>query len=241
MSNVLVSSIAERYRQVLSRITTVALSVGRSPESVRLVVVSKSQPLEVIRAAIDAGITVFGENYPEEAVEKMKSLGEPAVEWHMIGHVQSRKAALVAAHFTILHSLDSLRLAGRLDRFCDELNRVLPVLLEFNVSGEESKFGFSAWDESHWQNLLLEISQILNFSHIRVCGLMTMPPYNENQELVRPFFQRLHHLQDYLKKNFSETSWSELSMGTSVDYETAIQEGATMVRIGQAILGPRIG
>ncbi len=119
----------------------------------RLVVVSKSQPLEVIRAALAAGISVFGENYAEEAVGKMTALKETEVEWHMIGHVQSRKADMIAANFTMLHSLDSSKLAGRLDRFCGELNRTLPVLLEFNVSGEESKFGFPAWEEKRWSDL----------------------------------------------------------------------------------------
>jgi pyridoxal phosphate enzyme (YggS family) len=239
MNETLLSSIRERYQQTLAQITDAAIGCGRDPGAVRLVVVSKSQPLEVVQTAIAAGISTFGENYAEEAVDKITALREAAIEWHMIGHVQSRKAELVAANFTMLHSLDSLKLAGRLERFCGELNRTLPVLLEFNVSGEESKFGFPAWNEIGWQGLEREIEQILGFPHLRICGLMTMPPFFEDPERTRPYFQRLHHLQEFLIKRFQQSQWKDLSMGTSVDFVAAIQEGATFVRIGRAILGPR--
>jgi pyridoxal phosphate enzyme (YggS family) len=203
------------------------------------VVVSKSQPLEVVRAAITAGVSILGENYAEEAVTKISALPQTAVEWHMIGHVQSRKAELVAAHFSLLHSLDSVKLARRLNLYCDEAGRILPVLLEANVSGEESKFGFPAWDEKHWPDLLPAIDQILTFPRLRVLGLMTMPPFFDDPEQTRPFFQRLRRLQKFLRKNFPQIDWPELSMGTSLDFITAIEEGATFVRVGQAILGPR--
>jgi hypothetical protein len=206
---------------------------------VHLVVVSKSQPLEVIRAAIAAGITIFGENYAEEALGKIAALKETEVEWHMIGHVQSRKAELIAANFTMLHSLDSTKLAGRLDRNCGELNRTLPVLVEFNVSGEESKFGFPAWEEKRWPDLNPDIEKILALSHLRVTGLMTMPPFFKDPEQTRPYFQRLRRLQNYLANQYSQAQWHDLSMGTSLDYIAAVQEGATFVRVGQAILGPR--
>jgi pyridoxal phosphate enzyme (YggS family) len=202
-------------------------------------VVSKSQPLETIRAAIAVGITIFGENYAEEALGKIAALNETEVEWHMIGHVQSRKADLIAANFTMLHSLDSSKLAGRLDRYCGELNRILPVLVEFNVSGEESKFGFPAWEEKRWSDLNPDIEKILALSHLRVTGLMTMPPFYEDPEQTRPYFQRLRRLQDYLANQYPQAQWHDLSMGTSLDYIAAVQEGATFVRIGQAILGPR--
>jgi PLP dependent protein len=239
MNQNMLSSIRERYQCTLSQISDAVDRSGRASGDVQLVVVSKSQPLEVVQAAIAAGIYSFGENYVEEAIEKMAALRETAVEWHMIGHVQSRKANMVAANFSMLHSLDSLKLAGRLDRFCGELNRRLPVLLEFNVSGEESKFGIPAWDERHWPDLEHEIEQILVFPYLRVCGLMTMPPYFDDPERTRPYFRKLCHLQEFLAKRFPEAMWKELSMGTSVDFVTAIQEGATFVRIGQAILGPR--
>jgi pyridoxal phosphate enzyme (YggS family) len=239
MNDPLISSIRGRYQRVLAQISETAAGSGRVPGTVQLVVVSKSQPLEVVRAAIAAGVSILGENYAEEAVGKIAALKETAVEWHMIGHVQSRKADLVAAHFTMLHSLDSLKLAGRLDRFCGELKRRLPVLLEFNVSGEESKSGFLAWDEQRWPDLLADVEKILAFSHLRVRGLMTMPPFFDDPERTRPYFQKLRRLQEFLVKCFPQADWSELSMGTSVDFLTAVQEGATFVRIGQAILGPR--
>jgi pyridoxal phosphate enzyme (YggS family) len=157
----------------------------------------------------------------------------------MIGHVQSRKADLVAVHFSMLHSLDSVKLGGRLNRYCEEAGRTLPVLLEINVSGEESKFGFSGWDEHHWKELRPVIEQIMTFPHLNLRGLMTMPPFYENPEQTRPYFQRLRHLQAYLKDRFPQITWTELSMGTSVDFIAAIEEGATYVRVGQAILGPR--
>ena len=241
MNETLVSLIRERHQKVLGLVADAATRSGREAESVRLVVVSKSQPLEVVRAATTAGINILGENYAEEAVAKMAALKETGVEWHMIGHVQSRKSDLVAEHFSMLHSLDSVKLAARLDRNCAEAGRTLPVLLEVNVSGEESKFGFPAWDELHWSDLEPVAEQILAFPGLRVNGLMAMPPFCDNPEQARPYFQRLRRLQVFLKNRFSQDNWTELSMGTSVDYLIAIEEGATYVRVGQAILGPRPG
>ena len=232
-------SIRERCRRVEARIADAAIAAGREPQTVRLVVVSKAQPLEVVEAAIAAGIRVFGENYAEEAVGKIAALNNSGVEWHMIGHVQSRKADLVAANFTMLHSLDSLKLATKLDRACGELKKKLPVLLEFNVSGEESKFGFPAWEEARWSDLAPGIETVLALPNLQVCGLMTMPPFFDDPERTRPYFQRLRRLKDHLANRFQETNWTELSMGTSTDYLAAVQEGATIVRVGQAILGPR--
>jgi pyridoxal phosphate enzyme (YggS family) len=239
MQESFLSTIQERYQYILKQIADSEIRAGRQPGSVRLVVVSKAQPLEVIRAAVAAGISTFGENYTDEAVPKILALREAKAEWHMIGHVQSRKAELVAANFFMLHSLDSLRLARRLERFCKELDRTLPVLLEFNLSGEESKFGFAAWNEESWNDLEGEVEQILAFPHLRVRGLMTMPPYFDDPESTRPYFKRLRYLQEFLTKRFPGENWKELSMGTSVDFKQAIQEGATFVRIGQAILGLR--
>ncbi len=147
----LVTSIRERYLQVNDQISSAARRSGRNPDDIRLVVVTKSQPFEIVQAAIEAGVQILGENYPEEGVTKIQSLPlQSAVEWHMIGHVQSRKARLVVDHFALLHSLDSLKLAQRLNRFAAESNHILPVLLEFNVGGETSKSGWDASDESQW-------------------------------------------------------------------------------------------
>ena len=241
MNRTLLATIHERYRLTLAQIADAAAGCGRDPGEVRLVVVSKSQPLEIVRAAVSAGISTFGENYVEEAVEKILTLANTSIEWHMIGHVQSRKAEMVAENFAMLHSLDSVKLAGRLERTCEKIDRTLPVLLEFNISGEESKFGFPAWNEGDWPGLEKEVEQILTLPHLLVRGLMTMPPFFDDPERTRPYFQRLRRLQVFLGKRFPGTVWKELSMGTSIDFVTAIQEGATFVRIGQAILGPRPG
>ena len=239
MNEALISAIRIRHQHILDQIAEATARFGRPAGTVSLVVVSKSQPLEVVRAAIAAGAAILGENYAEQAVAKITALPETAVEWHMIGHVQSRKADLVAGHFSMLHSLDSVKLAGRLDRFCDESQRTLPVLLEVNVSGEASKFGFPAWDEYHWPDLEPAFEQIMTFPRLRLRGLMTMPPFIDDPEQTRPFFRRLRRLQEYLKERFPQADWTELSMGTSADYIAAIEEGATFVRLGQAILGPR--
>jgi pyridoxal phosphate enzyme (YggS family) len=236
----LVQSIRERYLQTLDNIASAAYSAGRPSESVKLIVVTKSQSVEITRAAIEAGAQLLGENYPEEGVMKLQSMPEfSAVEWHMIGHVQSRKAQLVAENFNLLHSLDSLKLAKRLDRFCGEAGRTLPVLLEFNVGGEDSKSGWLAGDESLWPALLDELSAVIALPNLQVRGLMTMPPLGETAEFSRPFFQRIKYLQAYLASQFPQSNFTELSMGTSGDYEVAVQEGATLVRVGTAIVGAR--
>ncbi len=238
--NELAQSIREKYLRAMENIANAARSAGRDPSAVRIVTVTKTQPMEVIRAAVAAGIPHLGENYPEEGVMKIQSLGETSgVEWHMIGHVQSRKAKLVAQYFNFLHSLDSLKLAQRLDRFCAEAGRILPALLEFNVGGEESKSGWEASDETRWEGLLADVSAVLTLPHLHVRGLMTMPPLGETAESSRPFFQKLRRLQAYLSAQFPQADFSELSMGTSADYEVAVQEGATFVRIGASIVGAR--
>jgi PLP dependent protein len=235
----LTNSIRERYQQTLERICAAEQRAGRAPRSARLVVVTKSQPVEIVRAALEAGVKILGENYPEEAVEKIRTIGAAEVEWHMIGHVQSRKADLIPAHFTLMHSLDSLKLANRLDRFAAEAGCTLPVLLEFNVGEEDSKFGWAAADKSRWPGLIPEIDMVLKLDHLTVRGLMTMPPLFEDPERTRPYFQKLRLLRDFLSKAFPTTSWSELSMGTSADFEAAVEEDATLVRVGTAIVGPR--
>lgn len=236
----LVDSIRENHRRVLDQIAEAASRSGRDPGSVRLVVVTKTHPLEVIRAALQAGVRLFGENYAEEGVMKIQSLpAQSGVEWHMIGHVQSRKARLVADHFALLHSLDSLKLARRLDRLAAEANRTLPVLLEFNVGGEESKSGWDASNETQWEGFLPDITELAKLSNLRIQGLMTMPPLGTDPEDSRRFFQRLRQLRDHLADRFPKVDWHELSMGTSADFEVAVEEGATLVRVGTAIVGAR--
>lgn len=232
--------IRQRMQHVLEQIADAAISCGRDPGAVHLVVVTKSQPLDVVRMAMEAGARILGENYAEEAAVKIAALKEKSeVEWHMIGHVQSRKADLVARDFNMVHSLDSLKIATRLERRCVEMQRILPVLLEFNVSGEESKYGLPAWDETRWMDLIPELEPMAKFQSLQVRGLMTMPPFFTDTERSRPYFRRLRQLQEFLMKRLPQLEWQELSMGTSADYLAAVQEGATYVRVGQAIVGPR--
>ncbi len=234
--------IQKKIDRVREQIARAAHSVGRNGADIRLVVVTKGQPVETIRAAVQAGARILGENYPEETVPKIQALRPTeGVSWHMIGHLQSRKANLVVANFDLLESLDSLRLAARLNQQAGAASRVLPVMLEFNVSGEESKFGWPAWDEMAWNQLLPEVEKILAMPSLSVRGLMTMPPYSQDPNQTRPYFVRLRRLRDFFAARFSENFFIDLSMGTSVDFEVAVQEGATLVRIGEAILGPRPG
>ncbi|GIV66369.1 MAG: YggS family pyridoxal phosphate-dependent enzyme [Chloroflexota bacterium] len=228
------------YLRIQEKIHQTALKCGRKPDEIRIVVVTKSQPLEVIKAAIEAGIRSFGENYPEEAVGKINAIRDvEGVEWHMIGHLQSRKAKLVSTYFDWMHSLDSVRIAEKLERLLAEQNRSLKVLLEFNIGGEISKYGWSASNPSRWFELLPEIEQIQRCPHLQICGLMTMPPLSTTLEEAQGYFRKLRLLRDFLQERLSSLNLTELSMGTSADFPAAILEGATMVRIGQAILGPR--
>jgi PLP dependent protein len=237
--------IRRNYSRVLEQIESAARSAGRDPSAIRLLVVTKGHPVEVVRQAVAAGIRLLGENYVEEAVEKIEALASAGVtgvgelEWHMIGHLQSRKARLVCEHFAYLHALDSLKLAERLDRFAAELGRKLPVLLECNVSGEQTKFGYPVWREDSWPELVGEFSRLLDMQHIQVRGLMTMAPFFDEPEPARPYFQRLRHFQAFLVKNLPQADWAELSMGMSGDFIVAVQEGATLVRVGTAIMGAR--
>ncbi len=235
------ASIRERYLKVLDRIAKAARRAGRKPETIRVVVVTKTQPVEIVQAAIEAGARLIGENYAEEGAEKIEALylQESGIEWHMVGHIQSRKASLVAQHFSFVHSLDSLRLAQRLDRAAGEARRVLPVLLEVNVSGEESKYGLAGWDSQRWGDLVPIAEAVAALPNLRLQGMMTMPPLDPDPEAARPYFRKLHSLLGFLKRKVARIEWEELSMGTSADYEVAVEEGATLVRIGQAILGPR--
>lgn len=233
-------AIRENFTRVQEQIASAAQRSGRALASVGLVVVTKAQPVEVIRAAVAAGARLLGENYPDETAQKLPLLGQlPALQWHMIGHLQSRKLPLVVEHFSMLHSLDRFSLAEKLERKLAEAGRDLPVLLEMNVGGEDSKFGWNASDEALWPNLLQEVEQIAQMPHLRLRGLMTMPPYEEDPDRARVYFTRLRRLGEFLSARVGAQYFSELSMGTSADYIPAVEEGATLVRVGQAILGPR--
>jgi pyridoxal phosphate enzyme (YggS family) len=234
-----VGRIASNYQQVLQQIDEIASQAGRDPNKVRLVVVTKGHSVDQIQEVLEAGASLMGENYLEEAAEKIQALAAYPVEWHMIGHVQSRKAKQVCEQFAWVQSIDRMKIAARLNSCAAEMDKVLPVLMECNVSGEISKFGWNARGEADWAARLDDFKAILRLSNLKVCGLMTMAPYFDDAELARPYFQMLRRFQGFLQENIPQSSWGELSMGMSGDYQVAVQEGATIVRIGTAIMGPR--
>jgi pyridoxal phosphate enzyme (YggS family) len=241
------TDIAHNLARVQERITQAALRVGRDPAEVTLVAVAKTFPAQAVVAAYQSGLLHFGENRVEEAVTKIPAVHAaipgPSPTWHMVGHVQSRKARAVVAHFDCVHSVDRLKVARRLSRFAREAGRTLPVLLECNVSGEEAKFGFDlpGWqrDEARRKAFFAAVEQILALPALAVQGLMTMAPLVADPETVRPVFASLRGLLDALRDRFPAQDWRHLSMGMTDDFEVAIEEGATMVRIGRAVFGPR--
>lgn len=235
-----VEQIRKNLNQVRNQIEAAARRARRNPDEVQVVVVTKSQPIEVVRDTLLAGAKILGENYPEEALPKVQAVRDDfAVEWHMIGHLQSRKIPIVVEWFQMLESLDRVDLALKLEKRLAEAGKVLPVLLEFNVGGEVSKSGWDVSREELWEGILPEVEKILALPHLRVRGVMTMPPLMEHPEQSRPYFTRLIKLRDFLAKRFHETDFSIISMGTSLDYPIAVEEGATLIRVGTAILGPR--
>jgi PLP dependent protein len=235
------TALEANLRAVQARIAAAAQRAGLDPAGVTLVAVTKTQPAEVIRAAYDLGLRHFGENRVEEAEGKVGEL-PPDVTWHMIGHVQSRKAERAAGLFHVVHSVDSVKLARRLDRASADRAEPLPVLLEINVSGEASKDGFPAerWAEDTAQGaaLLAAVAEIAALPHLQLQGLMTMAPIVADPEQARPVFARLRQLRDELAAAFPHVRWRHLSMGMSDDLEVAVEEGATLVRIGRAIFAP---
>lgn len=235
------ASLAADLVSVQQRIGAAARRAGRDSAEITVVAVTKTQPTEVIRLAYDLGLRHLGENRVEEA--ELKVPGLPAdLTWHMVGHIQGRKAKRVPALFQVVHSVDSVELAGKLDRACTGRNQPLPVLLEMNVSGEVSKFGFPAWrwadDEGTRRDLVDSVKQILELPQLQVEGLMTMAPVVVDQEEARPVFSRLRLILNDLRQIFPKTAWRHLSMGMSDDFEVAVEEGSTLVRIGRAIFAP---
>jgi pyridoxal phosphate enzyme (YggS family) len=227
--------LSERLENVRRKIVTAAQRSGRRAEGVTLIAISKTHPIETLRAALDVGITDLGENRVQEAEEKIVTLGRKAARWHLVGHLQANKVRRAVTLFDYLHSLDSVELTRRLDRLCVEEGREeFPVLVQIKLGGEESKTGI---DPRELPDLLEEIKSC---KRLRLVGLMTLPPYFENPDCARPFFKTLRELRDELKLkgHFGELP-GELSMGMSHDFEIAIDEGATMVRVGTAIFGER--
>ena len=224
----------ERLARVEERIRNAAQACRRPTDAVRLIAVSKTIPAEIVQQAIEAGVSDLGENYIQEAREKIDSLARFPVNWHFIGHLQSNKAKYAVRMFDLIHSVDSLKLAKELDRHARLNDKIQSVLVQVNVAKEESKSGIYVEDTLR---LVTEISRLEN---IAVKGLMTMPPIFNAPEKVRPYFAELRRLRDKIKAEaIPNVAMDELSMGMTGDFEAAIAEGATMVRIGTAIFGDR--
>ncbi len=238
-------SIADNIKRVEDAIAAACAKVGRDPAEITLVAVSKQKSVEDIVAAAAAGINHFGENRVEEGMEKIEAVNNivtAPVTWHMVGHVQSRKAKRVLPLFDLVQSVDSLRLAQKLSNLAQAKNQTLEVLLEINISGEASKHGLKGYnccgDNAEKERLRQEIGAILALKGLRVKGLMTMAPLGADPQALRKVFADLFSLREELTSVFA-ISLPELSMGMTDDYRIAIEEGATMVRIGRAIFGER--
>ena len=225
------STLAENLAAILARIDSVAGKHGRKPSEIRLVAGSKTNPPEAIREVFESGQRAFGESRVQEALPKLDAL-PPEIEWHFIGHLQTNKIRKVVGRFALFHGVDNQNLALQMNRIAGELGVTANVLLEVNVSGEESKFGFDP------KTLSAALEVLLPLPFLRIQGLMTMAPYSDDPESARPFFAKLRELRDRLAAE-TGNPLSELSMGMSGDFEQGIAEGATIVRVGSAIFGER--
>jgi len=225
----------ERLARVRAQIEEAALKCGRSPHEVSLIAISKTHPASLVRTAIELGATDVGENRVQEAEQKINQVGRNATRWHLVGHLQANKARRAVQLFDVIHSLDSLELARRLDRLCGEEGREnLPVLIQVDLGHEETKSGI---DEGELKEL---IQGLKGLERVQLHGLMTLPPFFDDPEEARPFFRRLRELRDELAAQGAFGSrQGELSMGMTHDFAVAIEEGATMVRVGTAIFGER--
>lgn len=227
--------LAANIAAVRSAIKEAAERVGRRPEEITLIAVSKTRPVAMVEMAYRLGITDFGENRVQEALPKIAEFRPQGLRWHMIGHLQSNKARKVVSVFASVHSVDSLHLAQALNRYVElEQRERLPVLLEVNIAGEQSKAGIRGAE------VPVLARQIAELPHLELQGLMTVAPLVENPEEVRPVFRELRSLRDRLRDELPDCSWHHLSMGMTDDYCIAIEEGATLVRVGRAIFGERM-
>lgn len=238
-------NIADNIAIVKEQIASACARVNRNETGVTLVAVSKTQPESLILDAIDAGLTHFGENRLEEAQIKVPAINqqlETVPTWHFIGHIQSRKTKDVVPLFDVLHSIDRLKIARKLSDSGQKLERTIEIMLEINISGETAKYGFEAsnWKvdakikEALWKN----VSEICTMPHLNIRGLMTMAPFYDNMEDTRPIFAGLAELRDELQDSL-DIALPDLSMGMTNDFPVAIEEGATIVRVGRAIFGQR--
>lgn len=225
--------LAENIAHVRARIAEAAQNAGRDPAEITLVAVSKTKPVELVEMAYNLGVTDFGENRVQEALPKIEHFHPRGLRWHLIGHLQSNKAGKVVAPFSCVHSVDSLHLAQALSRHAREQGRQLSILLQVNVAGEASKEGMTPEEAPSIAK------QIAALPALQITGLMTLAPLVPDPAEVRPVFRALRLLRDRLRAEITASAWTQLSMGMTDDYTVAIEEGATLVRIGRAIFGQR--
>jgi len=224
----------DRIAEIQNRIAAAAEQAGRSPDDIRLVAVSKTKPVASVQKALTGGLNLFGENYIQEAREKVDALSGSGAQWHFIGHLQSNKAKYAVKLFDLIHSVDSPKLARELNKQAAKIDKVQPVLVQVNISAEATKSGTSSEETV---DLVTAISDLPNLS---LQGLMTMPPFFDDPDRARPYFQELRQLRDHIRSlTIPGVAMHELSMGMTGDFEAAIAEGATLVRIGTAIFGER--
>lgn len=224
--------VKENLLRVKERIADACARVGRSPQEVQIVAVTKTHPVSLIKEAAEAGVSIIGENRVQEAAEKFAEVGK-LVEWHLVGHLQRNKVKKALEIFSMIHSLDSISLADEIEKESAAIEKLTPCLVEVNTSGEESKFGVEP------DKLAELVAPVLKYEHIKLVGLMTVGPLTEDKERIRSSFRLLHELRNRAENVFG-CYLPHLSMGMSDDFETAIEEGATMVRLGRVIFGPRI-
>ena len=225
--------LADNLKNVQNNIEKACQKSGREPQEVTLVAVSKTKPVEMLQEAYDAGARVFGENKVQEIMDKYDELPSD-IQWHMIGHLQRNKVKYIIDKVSMIHSVDSVRLAQTIEAEAAKKDLVMPVLIEVNVAEEESKFGLSV------EEVIPFLEEISSYPHIAVKGLMTIAPFVEDAELNREVFVKLKKLSvDIAAKNINNISMSVLSMGMTGDYQVAVEEGATMVRVGTGIFGER--
>ncbi|MGH2541152.1 MAG: YggS family pyridoxal phosphate-dependent enzyme [Ardenticatenaceae bacterium] len=239
IERMLAGDLGERLRELQERIAAAAARAGRNLDEVTLVSVTKMQPPDVLRVAYEAGLRDFGENRVGEFLEKREALDLPGCRWHFIGHVQGRKARQLIGHTDLLHSVDRLSLARELSRRAEAEGVPLRGLLQVNSSGEESKGGWPIHDGAGRDVMLREMEEILSLPALRVRGMMTMAPLEDNPERTRPVFAAVRAMQHLLQEHFPEQAFDILSMGMTNDFEVAVEEGATHVRIGTALFRPR--
>jgi pyridoxal phosphate enzyme (YggS family) len=228
-------TLSDRLASIESQIRSAAAASNRAPDDVRLIAISKTHPPALIKEALASGATDLGENRVQEAEPKILEIGRSAARWHLVGHLQTNKARRAVRLFDVIHSLDSIELAKRLDRLCAEESRKdLEVLIQVDLGHETTKSGIT---EDELPGLIQVVREC---SNLKLLGLMTLPPFFDDAEMVRPYFRKLRELRDQLADdNAFGSRGGELSMGMTHDFEVAIQEGATMVRIGTAIFGER--